>query len=434
MGDGQIAMMQIQEARRTGIPIIVIGDGTYAANSILSPAEQALGPNDYYINLGKWYLERPDEIIQLVAKLQKTWAAVTTEFENVPVALLEFFEYQWVRLAPGKEAFAICRDKLKEKKHFQAHRIPHTEFMELGTNILGEQRIKIEQHLPGFVKIRELGYDGKWNKSVKTFEDVQKLLTTQNWADGKKSPFFWASCILEKKVDFEYEMSVVLLRDKDGKIIIWAVPKNFQDNGILVASAISEGMIPQNIKDEAIAYAIWAANAMNYEWILVVEFFVDKNGTVRANEMAPRPHNSGHHTIEGMWSGSQYALQNLLSRWWSSVNQIIESRCIQYSRNSSGIYEASQIVPHIGLVNVLGTTLEGVATSLHIIAYGPQEAANQNWWRGIRRHMIVYGKVDPRLVSTKMAHIVLSAISSQELITKIQTLMRKLHPNSGLPW
>lgn len=53
MGDGQIAMMQIQEARRTGIPIIVIGDGTYAANSILSPAEQALGPNDYYINLGK---------------------------------------------------------------------------------------------------------------------------------------------------------------------------------------------------------------------------------------------------------------------------------------------------------------------------------------------------------------------------------------------
>ncbi len=103
-------------------------------------------------------------------------------------------------------------------------------------------------------------------------------------------------------------MSVILLRDKDGEIIIGAVPKNFQDNGILVASVILEDVIPQKVRDETINYAIKAAHGMKYEGVLVVEFFVDENGTVRANEMAPRPHNSGHHTIEGMYT-SQYALQ-----------------------------------------------------------------------------------------------------------------------------
>ena len=94
LGDGQIAMMQVQECRRRGIPIIVIGDGSYATKSLYSPAEQALGPDDYYINLGKDYLERPSELNQLIEKLRKTRSAVTAEFENVPVELLELFEKQ----------------------------------------------------------------------------------------------------------------------------------------------------------------------------------------------------------------------------------------------------------------------------------------------------------------------------------------------------
>ena len=101
-------------------------------------------------------------------------------------------------------------------------------------------------------------------------------------------------------------MSVVVARDRNGGIIVGAVPKNFQDNGILVASAISEDMIPEEIRGKAIKHAIKAAHGMKYEGVLVVEFFVGKDGTVRANEMAPRPHNSGHHTIEGMHNGSQY--------------------------------------------------------------------------------------------------------------------------------
>ena len=131
LGHGQIAMMQVQECQRRHIPVIVIGDGSYAIQSLHSPAEQALGQDDYYINLGEDYLGRPSELDQLIEKLKITRSAVTAEFENVPVELLELFEKQRVRLAPGSKAFAICRDKLKEKQHFQAHSIPHTEFLEL---------------------------------------------------------------------------------------------------------------------------------------------------------------------------------------------------------------------------------------------------------------------------------------------------------------
>ena len=88
-------MMQLQEAKRFNIPIIVIGDGSYAAKSLLSPAEQALGPNDYYINLGPDYKNlNQEELTILVERLKKTGSAVTAEFENVPVELLKFFKNQ----------------------------------------------------------------------------------------------------------------------------------------------------------------------------------------------------------------------------------------------------------------------------------------------------------------------------------------------------
>ena len=125
-------------------------------------------------------------------------------------------------------------------------------------------------------------------------------------------------------MEFAYELSVVVARDKNGDIIIGAVPKNFQDNGVLVTSVISEDMIPEEVRDKAITHAINAANGMNYEGVLVVEFFIGKDGTVRANEMAPRPHNSGHHTIEAMYT-SQYDLQNLLAHGTSTVASILES-------------------------------------------------------------------------------------------------------------
>ena len=93
--------------------------------------------------------------------------------------------------------------------------------MELGVKLLDLQREGIEKLLPGFVKIQELGYDGKGNKSVDTFEEVVALLNTEYLEDGTtKSQFFKAPCILEKKVDFEYEMSVIVSRDRNGNVII----------------------------------------------------------------------------------------------------------------------------------------------------------------------------------------------------------------------
>lgn len=193
-----------------------------------------------------------------------------------------------------------------------------------------------------------MGYDGTGQKYVRDLQDLENAC--------KETPFAGTTCILEKRIDFEYEMSVILGRDEKGGILIIETPRNYQANGILVASVMGENVIEKDIRDKAVNMAIRAAKGLGYMGVLTVEFFVRSDGSVLANEMAPRPHNSGHHTIEHIGALSQYGVTRLLSATGGSVKSILKNYANAWE-TQNGIPFARPTHAVTGLVNVLGNDM-----------------------------------------------------------------------------
>ena len=414
MGDGQIAMMLVQECRRQGIPVIVIGDGKYAAQQLVStPSEQAFWPDDFYINLWEnWDPDlQQDVMTQLIQKLKKTWSGVTAEFENVTESLLVFFESQGVRLTPGRKAFSICRDKLLEKKLFQQKNVPCANFLELDPDTLEQKKTEINKLLPGFVKTRTMGYDGKWQRSVETFEEVQRVM---EW------DFLNQPCILEKKVDFDYEMSVVFSRDETWAIVINSVQKNHQKNLLITSESYG---IPEETSKEAVEITKQLAEELEYLGTWAIEFFVIKDGSVLANEMAPRPHNSGHQTID--WNLlSQYSFQMLIAQRIDAIRSLEEYRHVWIENLYGTLFARPRHANSaVGLVNITGTTVKNIENFLWVRWVLPWNLAVFQM-PGI--FVRFYGKPDGK--DTKRGHVTINwwreAVNGE-----IDRIRRLLHPN-----
>jgi 5-(carboxyamino)imidazole ribonucleotide synthase len=214
-------------------------------------------------------------------------AAVTTEFENVPADTLAFLS-KYVTVRPNAEAVRTCQNRSAEKAFLKKHGFPHAPHADIrGADDLRSANAGL---FPGILKVARFGYDGKGQARVDSREEAIVA-----WNGFRNEP-----CVLEQQLKLDYEVSVVLARDAAGTVKCFPTAENSHRKGILDVSMVparTSGCLAGNA--EEIAAGI--AQKMDYIGTLAVEFFVVR-GQLYVNEMAPRPHNSGHYSLDACFT------------------------------------------------------------------------------------------------------------------------------------
>ena len=229
-----------------------------------------------------------------LTELGRRCRAATTEFENVPAAALEFLA-RHCSVSPDAASVAIAQDRIAEKRFITAsgigvvpHRVIERE---------DDLRALDAQLFPAILKSARMGYDGKGQMPVETAETARAA-----WHAMGRVP-----CVLEKKLALRLEVSVVACRTKDGSAVTFPLSENAHRGGIL-ATSIAPARVDEVIATRARDAALTLASRMNYVGVFCVEFFVLSDDSLLVNEIAPRPHNSGHYTIDACVT-SQYEQQ-----------------------------------------------------------------------------------------------------------------------------
>lgn len=228
-----------------------------------------------------------------VEELAAGCAAVTTEFENVPAATLRTLAERTV-VAPRAEAVAVCQDRIAEKTFLRDHGLP------IGPVAVVTEAADLDGAddalFPAVLKAARLGYDGKG----------QARVADRTEARGAFADLGSVPCVLERLLPLDLELSVVLARGADGAIEPFAVAENRHRDAILDVS-LAPARVPDGLADRAVEVAGRIAEALDYVGTLAVELFV-AGGELLVNELAPRPHNSGHLTLDATVT-SQYEQQ-----------------------------------------------------------------------------------------------------------------------------
>jgi len=212
---------------------------------------------------------------------------ITIEIEHVSIEGLEVLEQKGKKVFPSSQVLKTIQDKGLQKEFYHSNGIPTSPFRLLNTG----KDLK-ESDLPCVLKMRKGGYDGKGVKVVKALSDI--------------TSDFDVPCIQEDLVNFEREISVIVARNESGDIKSFpVVDMDFNDEANLVEFLFSPSELDQPIREKARVIAEEVAEKMNLVGILAVEMFLTHSGEILVNEAAPRPHNSGHQTIEGNFT-SQY--------------------------------------------------------------------------------------------------------------------------------
>lgn len=208
---------------------------------------------------------------------------VTFEFESVPADTVAFLS-QFVPVFPCAESLRIARDRLLEKNLFRSLKIPVAPFAAIDSQVELEQAVA-SIGLPAVLKTRTLGYDGKGQKVLRDGADVKSA-----FAELGSVP-----CILEDFVDFSGEVSLIAVRGRDGECSFYPLVHNTHNDGILRVSIASH---QHPLQARAEKYTSAVLQHLDYVGVMAFEFF-EIDGELKANEIAPRVHNSGHWTIEG---------------------------------------------------------------------------------------------------------------------------------------
>ncbi len=225
----------------------------------------------------------------------ETCVAVTVEFENIPIATLEYIKER-IKRSPEPAAFAIVQDRCLEKKFLQSAGIDIVKFCPINTqNDLDKAQSLIEKG--AILKTAKFGYDGKGQCVVADLESAKKALHKLGSCP----------CILEERVNLDCEVSVVVVRSERGETASYPASENEHRDGILHTSCVPASA-NQALLFQARAIAHRIADKLNYCGVLAVEFFITKEQKLLVNEIAPRPHNSGHYTIDAC-SVSQFQQQ-----------------------------------------------------------------------------------------------------------------------------
>ncbi len=268
LGGGQLGRMFCMAAQSLGYKVVVLDPG--AASPAGSVADRHLMA-DY---------QDPDALSELASLA----AAATTEFENVPAAALDYLARS-LRVSPGAASVAIAQDRISEKTFLAGQGFAVAPFAVLRTE--ADARAADPALLPGIVKSARLGYDGKGQLRVRAAADVVAAFAEMGGAP----------CVLERFVTLACEVSVIVARDEDGEAVAWPVAENQHRDGILDVSIVP-ARVPAETAAKALDAATTIAAKLDYRGVLCVEMFVAADGALLVNEIAPRPHNSGHWSID----------------------------------------------------------------------------------------------------------------------------------------
>ena len=283
LGGGQLGRMFVHAAQTLGYATVVLDPDPAC------PAGQA---SERHIRAD--YTD-PAALAELAGCAQ----AITTEFENVPARALAALA-RTRAVAPAFDAVEIAQDRLREKAHFARCAAQSGVAPAPYAAIETEADIAAAPFdlLPGILKTARLGYDGKGQARV---NDRAELAAA--WQQMHHAP-----CVLERRLPLALECSVIVARGRDGQCVNLPVQRNLHKDGILAVTEVHEGNVPPAIASKALAATIAIANELRYVGVLCVEFFVLEDGALVVNEMAPRPHNSGHYSIDAC-DVSQFDLQ-----------------------------------------------------------------------------------------------------------------------------
>jgi len=272
LGGGQLGRMLIQ----SGIDFNI-------SFSVLDPDENApcKGLADFHVGKLTDY--------DTVMKFGETCDIITIEIENVNTQALRDLAKTGKKVFPQPEIIELIQDKRTQKSFYKERRIPTAEFF------LTENKWDVQQHenfLPAVHKLGKEGYDGRGVQILKTKADLEKA--------------FDAPGLLEKLVDYQKEISVIVARSENGELATYpAVEMVFHPEHNLVEYLFAPAQLPGHILQAADEVARKVVKQLNMVGILAVEMFVTREGEILVNEIAPRPHNSGHQTIEANTT-SQY--------------------------------------------------------------------------------------------------------------------------------
>ncbi len=290
--------------------------------------------------------------------------AITTEFENPPAASLDELA-ETVVVAPSPSAVRIAQDRIAEKRFLVENGFPVGRF-----DVIEDDTPTIDAALVdggAIVKTARLGYDGKGQRTVGGVAE-----TLAAWAE-----LGGVACVVEERLDLDTELSVIVARTADGDIEAWPVAENRHVDGVLDLSVVPAPVVAE-LADRAVGLAMAIADALDYVGVLAVELFV-VGGEVLVNELAPRPHNSGHWTLDASVT-SQYEQQvrAVCGLWLGST---------------------AMTAPAVAMVNLLGDLWEGGEPDWTAVLHDPNAKLH------------LYGKREAR-PGRKMGHLTVTAPSS----------------------
>jgi 5-(carboxyamino)imidazole ribonucleotide synthase len=371
LGGGQLGRMFCMAAQSLGYKVAVLDPGEYGpAGSVADRHIRA----DYLDPQG-------------LAELAALASAATTEFENVPAAALAFLA-RTARVSPAADSVAIAQDRIREKAFLSQNGFGVAPYAVLAS---ADDALSVDPSLcPGIVKSARLGYDGKGQIRVGSRDDVAAA-----WIAMGEVP-----CIIEQLVPLAAEVSVVVTRTGQGETSTWPVAENRHRGGILDVSIVP-ARVPAALAAEARAIATAITAKLDYRGVLCAEMFLTTGGRLVVNEIAPRPHNSGHYTIDACVT-SQFEQQA----------RVLAGLPLGDTRQ----HEAAV------MVNLLGDiwfTERGAA-------------AREPEWADVLRHpsakLHLYGKAEPRR-GRKMGHVTCLAASLDDALATARAIKREL----GIP-
>ncbi|WP_047395017.1 5-(carboxyamino)imidazole ribonucleotide synthase [Chitinibacter sp. ZOR0017] len=269
LGGGQLGRMFATAAKTMGYRV-----------TVLDPDQHAPAADFADVHLCKSFTD--PAALQYMAE---HCAAITTEFENVNADSMRWLAAQGVPVSPSGDCVAIAQDRIAEKTFIRDAGLDTAPFLAVknAASLEGD----LAPYLPGILKTARLGYDGKGQVRVKTAEEARFA-----HAEMKHQP-----CVLEKMLPLVAEVSVIVTRTRANEVASFPVAENEHVDGILDVSIVPARVKPE-VAERARAMAMTLAEKLDYIGVMAVEFFVLEGDALVINEMAPRPHNSGHYTLD----------------------------------------------------------------------------------------------------------------------------------------
>lgn len=363
LGGGQLGRMFIENALRFPLQVLVIDPDPEAPCASLASD----------LRTGDLLNE------QVILEHARNADVVGIEIEHVSVQAMQRLKAMGKRVIPDPDVLRIIQDKGSQKRFYQEHGIPTSPFVLIGS------RDELHAHtdlLPGFLKSRRGGYDGRGVMALRTGTDIAGA--------------FEGPCVLEKQVDIAMELAVIVVRDSQGRQVTYdPVEMVFDPVLNLVDHLRAPARIAEPVERQARSLAMRVADAFGAPGIYAVELFLTRTGELLVNETAPRAHNSGHHTIEACAS-SQFDQLLRLYLGWPLGDTTLRS--------------------HAAMINLVGEggkgspMIEGAEKVLELSAAYPH----------------LYGKKETRN-GRKMGHVTVMAATHEALDHAIATVKAHCH-------